>query len=119
MAKKGENMYKVTVLQITSERIDPDIYAKKTGVIFEPGTTWLTETLVSELGGAAIWMKTPSGNWTAAKYPVNNDPTNIKIYLEIVEIPSEPSPNGQYNPDDKLIHEVDGVIVAEYHRWLL
>lgn len=110
-------MFKVTVVNATDERKEPDIYAQKTGVRFEIGTTWLTDVRYTPRP-VEYWVKTPSGNWTAELYPINNDPSNLKRYLDVVEIPVEPEPTGQYDPKDKLIHEVNGVVVGEYHRWI-
>lgn len=107
-------MYKITIELQTDEREAPNIFAAKTGRTYLPGTTWLTDTVYKE-GPGKTWVKTPAGFWTAAEYPVNNDPTNIKVYATYALVPD---PVGHYDPSDRFLHEVDGVIVAEYHRWI-
>jgi len=108
--------YKIVVLKQTDERTEPHIRAEKTGKIFTPGTTWLTEKIFERVFGVDVWVMTPSGNWTAALYPVDGDENNIKEYCSITLLSEESSQ--QYNPNDKLIRYVNGVPSGEYHRWI-
>lgn len=108
-------MFKITVLQSTSERLEPNIYSQKSGVVYEPGISWLTEVVYKD-NPYETWVQTPNGNWTAAEFPVNNDINNIKVYATIESIPQQPA--GHYDPTDVFYHEVNGVRVGEYHRWL-
>lgn len=82
--------YNCLVINGTDERLTPDIHGAKTNVRLNPGEEWETVMLELTRPGVEEWIGTPNGNWTAAKYPVNNDANNIKEYVRYNEVGTTP-----------------------------
>lgn len=102
-------MFNCTVLLNTDERKTPHINGAKTGVTLKAGVTWVsTEYRAADNNGLGMWVKTPSGNWTAASYP--NTVGGVKVYVKVQEIdPDPPLP-----PPDVL--PLTLTIETEYHH---
>lgn len=82
-------MFQCTVLIDTDERQAPHISGVKTGVTLREGTKFVsTEHRAADNNGLGMWVKTPSGNWTAASYP--NTVGGVKVYVRVQEIDPEP-----------------------------
>jgi len=85
----GEPMYSCAVLLNTDERIAPSISAAKTGLTLVPGVSWETN-YYHEVSELEAWVQTPSGNYTAQRYP-RPDSTSPKVYVRVTNI-APPAP---------------------------
>lgn len=83
------SLFQCTVLLDTDERKNPHISGEKTGVVLKPGETWVSsEYRAADNNGFGMWVKTASGNWTAASYPRSDN--TVKVYVRVQEIDPEP-----------------------------
>lgn len=84
----GGEMYKCTVLLDTKERTQPNINGSETGRVFAPTETWET-SYYNQVNELEAWVGTPSGNFTAQRYPRPSS-TTPKVYVNVEEVVPPP-----------------------------
>lgn len=100
-------MWKYNSILGGSERIAANIYAAKTGLEIQAGAQWESDVAPHIVRtGIEEWIPTPSGNWTAAKFPISGDESRIKVYASYEQV--DPPPPSEGGPAHVLVEMPNG-----------